>query len=483
MDKKTKKSHPLLTVLLILLVLILLIAAAPFLYDRFAGFEDYDDVPMFVAEKKPQALSIDPDGTACFLFDKADVYTCALYAYARHIADGKTFALPQFPILSEKNIQLSEFGYTLRDEALSASVRAKLFGFLPVQLHADGELKLSADEVQLRLTGLKYGRWISIPLEKYAEKFGIPEMTEGFVFDVSGLLKDLYPLSLSVQGSRIEFKSGILGETVRSAGESGAVLAALQPILCNEDSDAAKVLRGEAAPVYDKIGNADELSALLTELLRYGSENHAENVRQSLAAVPLPVLEIGDVSQCASAYATALSEVLRGYETELETLRDNYKALQYSLAADGLHGADGFPAETVLPEKWGARIVLQYNADYDSIVKANDGSFDPGGGWTVLPNPKLSDLKRDSYRSLPNVPGVSVFDLTLAFRTAGGSPAILFLTALDELGINVISEELYNEIITSERMPLYCASDIIAPNVCSFITPDAAQRDLRVYLP
>ena len=164
------------------------------------------------------------------------------------------------------------------------------------------------------------------------------------------------------------------------------------------------------------------------------------------------------------------------------TLRDNYKEMQYRLGRDTLYDADGLPAEAALPAEWGARLVLQYNQNYESIVKANDGSLSPTGTWIELPNPKLSDLRRERDAVLPKVPGITVFDLTVALRLADGTPAVLFLSAADELGLNVISEQLYEQLTAEETLPVRCSSDIIAPDMYCFVTPDEAQRNLVVYL-
>ena len=479
MERKKKKIHPLLLILLILLAIVILASAFPFVYHLIGGSDDYDDIPALIGSDGVRTLSVAEDGTVSFSADKA-----ALYSYASEKGLEKRILayIAQLPRCSEKTVSIREFGYELSGESLSASAELKLFGFLPVRLHADAELKLSPDTVRVKLNELKYGKWISIPLEKCAALFGIPALTDGFEIDTSGFYGELHPVEISAKDSVISFRCDVLNQTAREIDDSGAMFAVLMPILCGEDSDAAKVLRGETSDVYKKIKDPAALSELLTELLKFGSEAAAEERKQALEASPFLKLSIGDVSVCSSGCSARLSETLSGYESKLTELRDNYKELNYSLAADGLYSADGLRAEAVLPEEWGARIVLQYNRDFDSIVKVSDGSL-ISGKWVVLPNPSITDLKRDSKSSVPDISGVTVFDLTVAFRTAGDVPAILFLTAIDELGVNVISEQLYDEITASETLPVYCSADIISPTTYHFVTPGASQRNLLCYLP
>lgn len=479
MERKKKGLHPLLLILFIFLGLVILVSAFPFLYHLVGDFDDYDDIPALIDSDGVRTLSVDRDGTVSFSADKAVLYS---YAAEQGLEQRLLAYIAQLPYCSEDTVRIRAFGYELNGEALSASAELSLFGFIPVQLHADAALTLSPDEIQIRLNALKYGKWIRVPLEKCAELLGVPAIRDGFAINTSGFYGELHPVELSAKDSVISFRCDLLNETVREVGDSGAMLAVLTPILCGEDSDAAKVLRGETSEVYGKIKDPASLSALLTGLLKFGSEADAAERRQALEASPFLGLALGDVSVCASGRSAALCEALRGYESGLVALRDNYKALNYSLAADGLYDADGLPAEAALPEEWGARIVLQYNRDYDSIVKVSDGSL-IAGKWVDLPNPSITDLKYDRKSSVPDIPGITVFDLTVALRMADGTPAILFLTAIDELGLNGISEQLYEEILTSEALPVYCASDIISPTTYHFVTPDAAQRNLLCYLP
>ena len=484
MNEKRKKAHPLRTILFVLLAILILVFVSPFIYNLIGGFDDYDDVPALTGAGGVKTLCVEEDGIVSFSADKAAVYS---YVSEAELKSRILERISQLPVCSERTVDISSFGYELDAEALHASAKLKLFGFVPVQLHADAELKLSPDTVQIRLQELKYGKWISIPLDKCAELFGTPELTDGITVNTSGFYGALYPVEITAKDSVISFRCDVLNKTAQQVGDSGVLIATLLPIVCAEDPDAAKVLRGQTADVCGKIGDPAALSELLTELLKFGSEADTEEYKLKLENSPFLDLKIGDISVCASGYCAEVSEALSGYESRLVSLRDNYKALEYSLAEDGLYSADGLRAEAALPEDWGARVVLQYNryngdVDAGAIVNINDGTLS-GGEWVVLPNPKITDLERDSNDSLPNVPGIKVFDLTVALRTADGTPAILFLTAYDELGLNVISEKLYEQIVSSESLPVYWSSELISPTKYPFVTPEPAQRDLVCYLP
>lgn len=480
MPEKSRKARPLRTAFLIFLSIIILAVASPFIYSLIGGFSDYDDIASLAGADGERALSVDDNGVVGFSADKAAVYS---YASRMQLNKQITEYVSQLPNCSEKTVSISKFGYEIKETSISASAKVKLFGFLPIQLHTQAEVKFSPDEIRIKPSELKYGKWITLPLEKFAEKFDIPQITDGFIIDISDFSKEMYLVGLSAKDNVISFQCDIINGTAEQIGDTGAQLATLMPIVCGEDTDAARVLRGEGSEIYATICDSADLSRLLTDILKYGYETNAENTKPILEDIPFLDLEIGDVSVCSSGYYASLFETMNEYETQLTALRDNYKELHYSLSADGFYSSDGSRAEAVLPEAWGARTVLQYNVNFNSIVKVNDGSFSPAFGWTVLPNPKLSDLKRNGYVPLPNIPGITVFDLTLAIRSANGTPAILFLSALDELGFNIISEELYDEIISSPALPIYCSSDIIAPNNCSFVTPEFSQRDLIFYLP
>ena len=478
MDKPVRKTHPMRTVLLILLILILLVLSSPFLYDLIGGYKDYDDIPELISSADSIELTVRKDGVVCFDADKTAVYA---YASEEEIADRVMDKLDGLPFVSRQTVDLKKFGYSLNGDSFSASVKLRLFGFLPVQLHADAEATFTPDELEVRLTGLKYGKWISIPYEKYADSFDLPELAEGFVIDTSDFYGELYPLSISTGDDIIAFQCDILNQAIRNVEVSGGSFANLMPVFLNTDSDAARVLRGESSGIYASITDSAALSDLLTGLMKFTTVENAAAFKASLEDAPFLGLKLGDVS---STYTVQISMILSDYETSLTALRDIYKQKHLRITETGFCKSDGSAAEATLPENWGAKIVLQYNRDYNSIVKANDGIYNPQlGAWTVLPNPELSSLPKVKGVSLPKVSGITIFDLTLAIRLPNGEPAIIFLTATDDFGVNVISEDLYKEILAGGALPCYCSSDIIAPNQYQFTTTEEAQRDLVIYLP
>ncbi len=480
MEKTAKKSHPLRTFLLILLSLVVLVAALPFIYSLAAGFTDYDDIASLAASAGVRALSVDSNGVVSFSADKAAVYSYALRSQAdREIAG----YISQLPFCSENTVKISKFGYTLGSDCAGASVKLRLFGIIPVQLHAEADYRLSPDELMIKLRELKIGRWISVPVEEFSAAIGLPELTEGLRLDISDVFGELCPLELRAKDDVLSFRCDILNKTVENVGDQAVVLANMAKLMCCEESDAAKVLRGNTDEVYGGVRDSAALSELLTGILKFGHEATAAALKPALEDSPFLGLELGDVAVCRSGYSDRISENLSVYETALTAMRDEYKQLNYHIAKDGLRSPDGAPAESALPEEWEARVILQYNREFESIVKANDGSLSPVMGWVVLPNPPITDLQRDWDAALPGVPGITVYDLTVACRLPDGSPATVFLTALDELGVNVISPELFDEISAYEGLPVYCASDIISPNNFRFVPTGILQRPVMLYVP
>ena len=479
MDTQKRKMHPLLILLIILFAILVLIAAFPFVYNLIAGFDSYDDVSDLASRDGKRVLSVDSSGAVGFSANKSAVYS---YAVRNDAEERILDYVSMLPFCSEKTVSIKRFGYDLSEDSLSASVKLELFGFIPVQLHADSDIRLTSDKLKLKLSSLKYGSLISIPLDKYAEKYDIPELKDGFNIDLTDFCGELHPLEISANDNVIFIKSDIINKTAQRAGTYGVDLAVMTSALFAEDSDAAKVLRGDSPEVYAGIINSEDLSALLTGLIKFCPDTSADSLKKAVEDTPFLNLELGDVSVCTSAYSSLVNETLGDYEDRLTALRNNYKALNYYLNKDGFYNFDGTRVESALPEEWEARIVLQYNKDYASIVKQNDGSL-VNGAWTELPNPKISEVKHNGRNSLPKVSGVSIFDLTLALRTPGGAPAVLFLTANDDLGLNFISEKKFKEIKSSAVLPVYCSSDIISPDEAEFVTPDEARRNLHCYFP
>ena len=117
----------------------------------------------------------------------------------------------------------------------------------------------------------------------------------------------------------------------------------------------------------------------------------------------------------------------------------------------------GEPLESRLPAEWEARIVLQYNENYDAIVKTNEGN--PRLQVPVPGLPKMSELPRTGWDALPPE-GDGPFDLTLALRLPSGTPAVVFLTAEDEFGLAVIAEDQFREIAESAHTPVRSSAGI-----------------------
>ena len=464
MSTKKRKGRPGLVILCVILALFLLIAAAPFLYDAVAGFGDYDDVRALTeANREPVELQVDKDGGITLRLDKADLYSAA------EAAGGEVLLrsyLSELPGKLDQRLEITKTGFRLDGDTAAAQVRLKLFGFLPLQLRAAANVELTAEDVTVTPAELNIGKWISVSPETLAERFGIPELSDGVRFELPEEVALLEPDSICLEEDGVTLHTGIArrGAEQLLSAPSGTAKALK---LCAGDHAPAEVTAicsGDCSGLFSSADDMEHLCVVLTGLTAAAEEKAAEALRGSLEAADIPGLRLGDVEAVRAKYAAALEEQHILYEQTLNGLRERYKQKEFSLSKDHLRLADGQPAESLLPESWGARIVLQYNRDYEAIVRANDGVFSAGlQKWLVLPNPSIYALKRDSRASLPNVPGVEVFDLTLALRMPDGTPAMLFCMADGTVAVNTISEALYGELVSAERLPVLCASEIPMP--------------------
>lgn len=467
MSTKKRKGRPGLVILCVILALFLLIAAAPFLYDAVAGFGDYDDPSVLIAANAaPMDLTADSGWGVTVRLDKADIYSLA---EQQGLMDELLKELSEW---TDDRLKIEKFGYSADGDRAELRVKVKLFGYLPIQLRAEAVLQLTPDTVTVTPKKLNYGKWISLSPEKLAERLNMPELAEKITVDISGETAGLGIDELKAENDGLTVHSDLAktaAEALLTVGPSNTakVLSLLNETVPPEITAACS---GDLQLLSENITDPASLSDALTRLAA------ACGIEAELAAYFLPEafselgLVPGDTKSLQAGYIAMSEAALLRYEQALNDLRDSYKQKEYKLTKAALASADGQSAEGVLPENWGARTVLQYNRDFEAIVRVSDGIFSPGlQKWIVLPNPSIYALKRDSYAALPNVPGVEVFDLTLALRLPDGTPAVIFDTAEGQFAVNTIPETLYQEILTSERLPVLCASDVPRPERSEWI--------------
>ena len=478
--KTERKRHTGLVILCVILVLLVLIAAAPFLYDAAAGFDDYDDpAALIAANAAPMDLTADSGWGVTVRLDKADIYTLA---EQQGVMEQLT---AQLSGLTDDRLKLEKYAYSLDGDRVELRVKVKLFGFLPIQLRAEADLTLTPGSVTLVPKGLYYGKWISLPMEKLASFAGAEALLEGFTYDFSDLAAPLGIDSIKAENDGLTLHSVLAkaaAEALAAAGptDSARVLALMSETVPPEIT---AVCSGDLSVLSEGITDMDGLFDALTRLAAVSRAGTAA------ALLPLPeelfgqTVEPEAVQALQAEYSAMPEAALERYEQALNGLRDSYKQKEYTLTRDFLRSADGLSAESALPEDWGARIVLQYNREFESIVRANDGVFSAGlQKWLVLPNPSIYALKRDAWASLPNVPGVEVFDLTLALRLPDGTPALIFDTAEGQFAVNTIPETLYQELLSAERLPVLCASDVPRPERSEWIwLPSRTEARSDVY--
>ena len=474
--KAEKKRHRAgLAVLCVILGIFLLLAAAPFLYDAVAGFDDYDDMAaLCAADTSPVELTADSDWGLTARLEKADLYTLAERQGA--IDDLKE----QLSARTGDRLTVKKYGFRLDKDRVELRAKVELFGFLPIQLRAEAELHLTPDTATVTLKKLDYGKWISVSPEKLAERLNIPELAEAVTIDISGETAALGIDGLIAENDGLTVHSNVAKTTADALLAAGPSDTARVLSLLGETvpPEIAAACSGDLWVLSESIATPESLANALV-CLTAACEGGAETAARLLPEQYFWLELLPDSTEALQTGYSAMAETaLERYEQTLSGLRDSYKRMEYTLTKAALVSADGQPAESALPEDWGARIVLQYNRDFEAIVLVNDGIFSPGlQKWIVLPNPSITALKRDSYAALPNVPGVDVFDLTLALRLPNGTPAVIFYTAEGQLAVNTLPETLYQELLTSERLPVLCASDVPRPERSEWISVQPASAE------
>ena len=476
MKNGKRRRRAWLAVLCVILGLIVLLAAAPFLYDAVAGFDGYDDVnALCAADADSVVLTADSGWGLTARLEKADLYTLA---EQKGIVDSLTEQLSEW---TGDRLTVEKFGFDLEKDRTELRTKVKLFGFLPVQLRAGAELQLAPDTATVKLKELHYGKWISLSPEKLAERLNMPELAEAISVDISEETAGLGIDELAAENGGLTVHSNVVKTTADALLNAGPSDTARVLSLLGETvpPEIAAACSGDLWILSESISDPESLTdalARLTAACEGGAETAAELLPEKFFRLELMP---DDTEALQSGYSAMTEAALACYEQTLNGLRDSYKQMEYTLTKAALLSADGQPAESALPEDWGARIVLQYNRDFEAIVRVSDGTFSAGlQKWIVLPNPSITSLKRDSYAALPNVPGVEVFDLTLALRLPDGTPALIFDTAEGQFAVNTIPEALYQELLTSERLPVLCASDVPRPERSEWISirPEAADQ-------
>ena len=476
-EKKKRKPRVGLTILCVFLALVLLTAASPFLYDALFGFSDYDD-PAALAAAASEPIRVRADGGSWGL--TASVDKAGVYALAEEL--GAEESLRAFLVELPARVEIEKLGYTLDGAQAAAQARVKLFGFLPLQLRAEAEIDLSPERIVAVPTALRLGRLIPLPLEKLAALTGAPELTKGFSYELPEELGALEIDSIRAENGGIVFHSALAAvqaEKLLAAGPSDT--AKILALFADAETPAEilAACNGDDAALTAGITDLASLTDALTRLAAASKPSAAAEAAKALETDALPGVGLGETAALQEAYSAAAEQALLRYAQALHGLRDSYKELEYKLTKAALVSADGQTAESVLPEDWGARTVLQYNRDFEAIVRANDGVFSAGlQKWLILPNPSIYALKRDSRAALPSVPGVEVFDLTLALRLPDGTPAVIFDMAEGPLAVNTIPETLYQELLGMERLPVLCASDVPRPERSEWLRFRSEAEDL-----
>ncbi len=456
-ERTGRRGHGGLIVLLIVIVLLALVCAAPFVYNAATHFA-YEDYAA-IASADTERFHISPAGDGehlLFHADKAD-------AYAMLLENDVLTALQEE---TGGRIELEQLGYTLRAGADELEVRAalKLLGFLPVQLRALADVSVGGDQVFIRPKEVWYGYRIRIDSEKLANWTGIAELTEGVTLSLEEYTKPLRADAVRLEGEGLTISSPLLAEVideVRAEAKKETAVRLLR-LYFGDGDPAAQAIWGDGRADFIRAAGASyaALRSALRDVAAYGSDVYRCGLTDELSAFPVDLNSaLAAFPALREAQIQSVAEAQRTCFTAQTELRHAYWYKEVMLKEGRLTEPDGTPLEARLPAEWEARIVLQYNENYDAIVKTNEGN--PRLQVPVPGLPMMSELPRDSRASLPPE-GDGPFDLSVALRLPSGIPVVVFLTAEDECGVAVISEALFEEIHSHPGIPIYSSKTIAA---------------------
>ena len=453
MDKPKKRRGGWIA-LLVIVVLLALVCAAPFVYNTLSHFE-YDDPAALAAGIGDRLdLSADPDGAhLLFCADQSDVY-------AQLLEDG---ALERIGDTLAGRAVLERVGYTLTPEQAQIRMALKLFGFVPVQLQANAALAIDGAVIRAQLTDVRIGPWISLAAEKAAKLTGFEALPDPVEFSLEDYTEPLRVDRVRIEHDGFALSSALLTQVIDEVAARPAGNVRLLRLYYGDDAAPAMGVlsgRGRADFIRESGASYDALRAALRDVAALGSDEYRAALTADLSGLPVDLTsELARCPELQAQQTAQLAQAQRTYHEAQIDLRNAYWHKEVMLKEGRLTEPDGTPLEARCPADWEARVVLQYNENYDAIVKTNEGN--PRLQVPIPGLPMMSELPRDSRASLP-AEGDGPFDLTLALRLPSGVPVIVFLTAEDEFGLAVIPEALFAEIAGNPRLPVL-SSAVVCP--------------------
>ena len=461
MESRTKRrGHGGLIVLIVIVVLLALVCAAPFVINAQTHFEYDDYLALAAAGEAEPALSAAPDKERMlFHMDKSRIY--------RLLADEGLLEAAEAELGGKVAIERIGYSLSVRGDGYDAGVEVcaavKLLGLIPAQLRALGDVSV-VDAGTLRITPREvwYGPYFHIGAEKLAKWTGMEELTEGVDVSLSELSDPLRAEKLRLADDGFTIVSPLLRQVIDevAAQDGPRDLRLLRLYFGNDELPSAFFDDGRAAFLRAAASSMEALRSALREVVTFATDEYRCALIDELSVLPFDLnseLVTLSLSEVWDAQHEHILETQAFYHEMQTELRNAYWHKEVTLSKTCLLDTDGAPLENRLPAEWEARIVLQYNKDYDAIVKTNEGNprlIEPIPGL-----PLMSELPRASWDALPPE-GDGPFDLTVALRLPSGIPAVVFLTAEDDFGLAVISEALFRDIREKDRLPIYCSQDI-----------------------
>ena len=460
--EKPKKRRGGRIALIVIVVLLALVCAAPFLYNAVTHFAYEDYQALADGSGALFDLSADADGAhLLFHLDKNGVY--------RLMVDNDVLSSVQEE--TGGRVAVEQIGYLLRPDIGSGNAEAdvfaavKLFGFLPAQLRALADVAvIDTQTLRITLREVRYGDRIRIGAEKLAQWTGMAELAGGFTLSLEDWTGPLRADAVRLEGEGLCISSLLLDRVIDEVAAQDVPEELRLLRLYSDDAALRPAFFGAGRADFIRAAGTDlgALRTALRDVAAYGSESYRSALAYELADLPVDLsseLDALSIPALREAQRAQLAKEQEYYASNQLYLRKLYWKKNVILTAAGLLDSKGAPLEDWLPAELEARVVLMYNENYDAIVKTNEGN--PRLQEPIPGLPMMSELPRDSWDALPPE-GDGPFDLTLALRLPSGVPAVVFLTAEDDFGLCVISEELFAELRESERLPIRSSAAVVS---------------------
>lgn len=473
-----KKRHTGRTILLVFLAILILIPVSVYCYLSFLGFHAgekyaaYDPDAAYAGAPVFQA-----DGTVDVALSEQDVYWIIDHY---HVMDDVEATVGK--LLKAYAVELKEGGIVLYADA-------KLLGFLPIPLKVTADASCNGSTVDLTVTDIHLGQWISVPTEKLSQ-FGVEKEMSFDLNDLDFRSKITGAQFLEKQvivSERFmkEFSRDMLSAVTKSGVAHGLYLYEGESVLAEEPmmgtalgaDPAQNGAEVTATDIVNAIASAPDQQEAFQTLLACITEENLPGVTEELDAFESHF--IVDPALTAStprheALLKRLAEDQRKYETLLRDLRSAYQKKELTLDKQGFLDKDGnvltlksLAPDGSMPEE-GSRIMLIRSDTAFNCVKTFD-------------MPLLEDVPRTSDAAIKDAYAGIPYDLTIMLRLPCGMRACLYYQGDGSFIVNCIDEATAESFLADTNKPVWRISEGL-PKPPTRTSHEALAEDLSPYV-